>query len=208
MLTGVVLSRHDAYPSPTVQIAVTTMSSMKAVWCSLLLVLAFLLGGCASMSENECLTADWESVGYRDGSQGHGPGRISDHQEACAEHGVRADSQLYEEGRARGLEIFCTGRNGVRLGRQGYSYSGACPLSLEGEFTRGYDVGRELHDADAHMQQLQSEIQRVQTELQRKEPPLSEKERDYLIYRLRDMEREYGRAESDLRNLERRSRDF
>lgn len=33
---------------------------------SALLALALLLGGCAVMSENECRTADWYQVGYRD----------------------------------------------------------------------------------------------------------------------------------------------
>jgi Protein of unknown function (DUF2799) len=166
------------------------------------------LSGCASLSENECQTADWESIGYRDGSRGHDAGRIADHAEACAEYHIKADRELYEEGRQRGLELFCTGANGLRVGRQGSSYSGACPLSLEAEFVRGYELGRELHDLDAHMQQLQSEIQRVQAELRREDPPLGDRERDALLYRLRDLEREYGRSESDLRMLEGRAREF
>jgi hypothetical protein len=134
-------------------------------------------------------------------------GRIASHLEACSEYGIRADEQHYEEGRQRGRELFCTGHNGLRLGRQGYSYAGVCPLSMEGAFMRGYQLGRELHDIDAHMQQLQSEIAHVQAELRREEPPLSSKERDYLLYRLRDLEREYGRSEADLRIAESRARD-
>jgi len=34
---------------------------------SLLLLVILALGGCASLSENECRTADWESIGYIDG---------------------------------------------------------------------------------------------------------------------------------------------
>lgn len=173
----------------------------------LLLSLAAMLTGCASLSQNECLTADWESIGYQDGSRGYDAGRIAKHAEACAKHGIKADSQQYEEGRIRGLELFCTDANGLRLGRQGYSYSGVCPLSLEAGFSRGYEIGRQMHDVDVHMQELRGEIERVQAELRREKPPLSERDRDYLLYRLRDLEREYGRSEAELRQIERRSRE-
>ena len=29
-----------------------------------------LLGGCATMSEQECLVSDWRAIGYEDGVQG------------------------------------------------------------------------------------------------------------------------------------------
>lgn len=167
-----------------------------------------IVGGCASLSENECLTADWESIGYRDGSRGYDAGRIGTHGEACAEHGIKADRQLYEEGRLRGLELFCTGENGVRLGRQGYSYSGVCPLSMEGTFMRGFQFGRELRNIDMRMQELRAEVYKVQAELKREEPPLADRDRDYLLHRLRDLEREYGRMEAELRMAETRARDF
>jgi hypothetical protein len=169
---------------------------------------ALLLSGCASLSEGQCRTADWESIGYRDGTQGYDAARLGAHTKACGEYGIRADQQLYEQGRLHGLEQFCTGYNGMRLGRSGYSYSGVCPLSLQGDFMRGYEMGRELHAMDARMQQNQSEVQRVQTELKREEPPLSDKDRDYLLYRLRELEREYGRYQVDLRDMETRALQF
>jgi hypothetical protein len=171
-------------------------------------LIALLLGGCASMSEKECRTADWESVGYVDGTRGYNSGRIADHSEACAKVGVTPDRKLYEEGRNRGLEEFCTPRTGLRVGQQGGSYSGVCPLDLEPGFMRGYDVGRDLHDIQYRMDQLRSESQNIQSRLQQKDPALSDYERNQLIYRLRDVEREYGRAESEYRMVERHARDF
>lgn len=166
------------------------------------------LGGCATLSENECRGADWESIGYRDGSRGYNAGRIADHGEACSEYSISPDRDGYEAGRARGLELFCTVRNGVQYGREGSGYSGACPADLEPDFLEGYDLGRRMHELDQHLSQLQNEIQQVQKELRRKEPPLSDSDRDRLLYRLRDLEREYGRSESDLRRVEMRSRNF
>jgi hypothetical protein len=103
------------------------------------------------------MTAAWESIGYQDGSRGYDAGRIANHSEAFA---IKPGRALYDEGRARGLEIFCTGRNGVRMGRQGASYNGVCPRSLEPTFLQGYDFGRSMHDIDAHMNELRNEIQR------------------------------------------------
>lgn len=169
---------------------------------------ALLLGGCASLSEGECRTADWESIGYQDGSRGYDASRLGAHSEACAEYGLKADHQEYETGRLRGLELFCTGYNGMRLGRSGYSYSGVCPLSLQGDFMRGFQMGRELHAMDERMQQNQAEVQRVQAELKREEPPLSDKDRDYLLYRLRELERAYGRYQTELRDMESQALEF
>jgi hypothetical protein len=172
------------------------------------LLLTLALSGCTTLSENECLTADWESIGYSDGSRGYNSGRIGNHTEACQEHGVTPDSKEYEAGRQRGLETYCTARNGLRVGQQGNVYSGACPSELESSFLRGYDVGRDMTEVEARMQRLRAEMQDAQLQLRRKEPPLSERERDYLIYRLRDLEREFGRYEFQLRNLEREARSL
>lgn len=169
------------------------------------LLSALVLGGCTTLSQNECLTADWESIGYIDGSKGYRSGRIADHTEACAKVGITPDEKLYEEGRGRGLEIFCTARNGLRFGEQGSSYAGVCPVDLEPAFLHGYDVGRNLHDLKEHMSQLQSEVQRTQAQLRSKDAPLNDYERNQLIYRLRDLEREYGRAEADYRRMERQA---
>lgn len=172
------------------------------------LVQALALTGCASLSENQCRTADWESIGYLDGTRGYNSGRIGEHSEACAKIGITPDRKLYEEGRVRGLEEFCTGRNGVRIGEQGGSYNGVCPVTTEDAFLRGYNAGKDLHDLKDHMERVQSQVQDTQARLRQKQPPLSDYERDQLIYRLRDLERAYGRAESDYRRAERRAREF
>jgi len=179
---------------------------LPAPFASILAVLV--LGGCSSLSEKECQTADWESIGYIDGTRGYNSGRIADHTEACAKVNIKPDPKLYEEGRNRGLEEYCTPRNGLRVGEQGGSYNGVCPVMLEDAFRRGYEAGRDMHDIKDHMSRLQSSIQDVQARLRVKEPPLSDYERDQLIYRLRDLEREYGRAESNLRLVERRARNL
>lgn len=174
---------------------------------ALLLALSTLhLSGCATLSESECRSADWYAIGYRDGSNGYDAGRLQSHAEACAEYGIETDRDEYEVGRFRGLELFCTARRGLEVGRQGSSYSGVCPADIEPAFLDGYDLGRRLYDLDQSLARLQQDIDRTQQALDQKDPPLKDSERDRLIYRLRDLEREYGRTEADLRSLEMRGR--
>lgn len=184
--------------------------TMKHIAANHVVALAFaaVLAGCSSLSEKECLTADWESVGYRDGSRGYDAGRVADHGEACAEVDVKPDRAQYEAGRVRGLEFFCTGSNGVRIGRQGGSYAGVCPADLEPGFLRGYDIGRNLNDYDQHMSRLRTNIEAISRELRREEPPLGDKERDSLLYQLRTLEREFGRMQAEANQLEREARQF
>ena len=46
------------------------------------------LSGCATMSGDECLTSDWNAIGYEDGARGYTADRIGKHRKACAKHGV------------------------------------------------------------------------------------------------------------------------
>lgn len=49
----------------------------------------FLLSGCAKMmNENECIAADWQTIGFLDGSAGRRENFLERRVEACAEFGV------------------------------------------------------------------------------------------------------------------------
>jgi len=41
-----------------------------------------ILSGCTTMSEGECLTADWYEQGYRDGRQGYPASRVINHRDS------------------------------------------------------------------------------------------------------------------------------
>ena len=182
--------------------------TMKTVLIVVLSWVALQLTGCATLSENECRSADWQAIGYRDGANGYDAGRLASHTEACAEYGIDPDRREYETGRFRGLEIFCTAQKGVQVGRQGGGYSGVCPVDIEPAFLDGYDLGRRMYEIDQYLSRLRQDIDQTQIALDQKDPPLKDSERDRLIYRLRDLERDYGRSESDLRQLEMRGRRF
>ena len=117
-----------------------------------------LAGSCASLSEDQCLAGTWDGIGYGDGSNGHGTGRLGDHMKACEKYGVVPDQTVYMTGRARGLTVYCQPGRGFQVGRRGDSYGGVCPASLEGPFLGGYNDGRVVWDAQQRYDRAQSAI--------------------------------------------------
>ena len=138
----------------------------------LIALAALLLGGCASIGEDECLAMDWRTVGYEDGATGMGIERLTWRRQACAKYGVTPDLDAYRAGRAEGLLEFCVRENGFRVGAAGRSYSGACPAPLAEEFLTAYEDGRQLwrlqrqlDDAVAGIAARRAEIERIDQSL-------------------------------------------
>ena len=66
------------------------------------------MSGCATMNEQECLSADWESVGYADGREARESTRLNKHRAACIDHGITADRNAYDRGYEKGIRTFCS----------------------------------------------------------------------------------------------------
>jgi hypothetical protein len=109
------------------------------------LALTATLSGCASLSEDDCLTADWAVMGEADGQQGLPVSEINRYRRQCAQYGVVPDTQAYLEARERGLALFCTHDNGYAQGRSGAGHRLVCPAAVEPDFRRGYDLGRAVY---------------------------------------------------------------
>ena len=63
------------------------------------LALCATLGGCASLSKDECLNADWQDIGVRDGANGQPEEYLIQHSTACAKVGVTPDRTRWLAGR-------------------------------------------------------------------------------------------------------------
>jgi Protein of unknown function (DUF2799) len=125
------------------------------------------LSGCATVSKSECQTGDWYDIGVRDGANGYGEERFLENAQACAKHGVTADRERWLDGRMRGLERYCTPRNGFDVGARNNAYAGVCGHPGEEEFLRGYNLGRELADARGRLAHWNGEIHDIQERLDR-----------------------------------------
>lgn len=142
--------------------------------------LALVLQGCASMSRNECMTADWYTIGYESGIRGQRESQVSEHRKACAEHGVTPNLARYLEGREAGMQKFCEPGNGYRLGRAGTGYAGVCPSRVEGDFLRSYRAGRELYDMQLNINRLGRRIKTKQAELKNVDDNIADKQAELI----------------------------
>jgi hypothetical protein len=174
------------------------------------LVFAALLGlcGCASLSEKDCRGGDWYAIGLRDGAAGRTEDYIGEHSTACQRFGVAPDHERWLEGRERGLEQFCTVRNGYRIGEVGGRYDDVCFAAAELEFRRGYELGLRMNQVRSRLERIENEIRVIELQLARKAEEITEAERERLRWRLRELEYERSHVRSDHDDLERRGRSL
>jgi hypothetical protein len=117
------------------------------------------------MSKDECLAVDWRTIGYEDGVEGRPGDHIAEHRKACAKYGVRADLDMYQQGRSQGLREFCQPVNGYRIGVRGGTYYGVCPAELERPFLSAFDSGHQLYVLSARVSNVQAELDSKRREL-------------------------------------------
>ena len=181
----------------------------------IMLVISVLISGCQSMSEDECLMANWEAVGYEDGSNGLPAGDIGRHREACARYSVVPNLERYQRGRTEGLKMFCQPTRGFLHGRSGAVYGGVCPRNLEEGFRAGYKDGKRIGDGERHLANLQSklaglerryeEVVSILDDSRREERVISDEptrdERAFLLGRAKDLRKEKEQLEENIRHL-------
>lgn len=179
------------------------MNGIRLLRLCTVLGIATLLASCASMSEEECLTADWHDQGYRDGRDGQPVARIEAHREACAKVAVVPDLADYKVGRTKGVLEYCTTKNALREGRRGASYRNACPVELEGRFLDHYRAGRRVYEAEQRVNSLDSRSRNLQRQLEKEK---DDGKRKRLRQDLRELDRSLRHARNDVHEAERRLR--
>jgi hypothetical protein len=125
---------------------------------TILLVACAMLAGCATMSPEECLQANWEEVGYNDGAAGYPVSRSAEHREACAETGVSVDFELYRHGYSLGLPYYCTRENGFENGDHGGEYAAQCVSDKFPDYALGYSEGLEVFALKRELRELEGRI--------------------------------------------------
>jgi hypothetical protein len=152
------------------------------------------LGGCATLSESECRTADWGRLGRQDGASGYTESRLAEHAEACNKIGILPNATAWRAGWDQGVQSYCTPAVGWREGLAGRSYNGVCR-------TRGDEAGfLHAHQAGSEIHRLQNRIEQNSQELRRLEGQLRSSPNDEARRRLRDRMRDLDREQSHLRN--------
>lgn len=160
------------------------------VWVVLILGLS----GCASLSEDECRTADWGRLGQQDGANGYAESRIASHAEACNKIGILPNATAWRAGWDQGLQTYCTPAVGWREGLAGRGYNGVCRTrGTEEGFLQAYQAGSDIH-------RLQNLIEQNSSQLRQLEGQLRSATNDETRRRLRGLMREIDWEQSRLRS--------
>lgn len=192
-------------------------SALGMLVLPLLLVTLLVLSACASISEEECLAADWYSIGVEDGAKGEPMSRIGAYRKDCAEVGVSPDATKYGEGRTVGLQSFCTYDRGYDEGKKNSGRTSVCPPGqMQGEFMQGYNAGHYIYEVKQNIRGLEREIGAIREETAKIRfdldaghriaadglvVPISKYERDAMYERLLGLGKEEGRLEGEISAL-------
>ncbi|MDJ0905482.1 MAG: DUF2799 domain-containing protein [Woeseiaceae bacterium] len=187
---------------------------MNSKFLNIVLVLALAgLSGCASMSADECLTVDWATIGFEDGSRGYTADRLGTHRKACAKHGVAADLAAYQRGHAQGIEAFCQPGRGFNFGVNGGGYRGVCPAHLEQEFLEAYSAGHKLYSLRSSLNTANSLIHSKEAEIDSAEKRIAaaqlemisdestSEQRVQLLVELKELAERVGELEAEIKQL-------
>lgn len=158
-----------------------------------------LLSACATLSEEECVTSDWRTLGESDGANGRPVNFVAQHQAACSKHGIEPDLSAWRSGWDVGIASFCTPENGARIGARGGSYQNSCPLDLKEGFEEPYRAHKRVYDADRRVDDLRGRIDRLRDEIDTLDDEKAERGKRRELRRLRD---DLWDAEDDLRRAE------
>ena len=184
---------------------------MKIRIAGLVSIIALLgLGGCASMSADECAMSDWRTIGFEDGALGYTADRLGSHRKACAKHGVAPDFEAYQAGWREGVRRFCQPSRGFNLGASGARYNGICPSDMEPDFVDAYNTGHKLYNLRANVSKANSQIAARNAALERNEKRIREVEaaliardtsaedRVLLLVELKELSEETGKIEAEI----------
>ncbi|MDJ0612111.1 MAG: DUF2799 domain-containing protein [Rhizobiaceae bacterium] len=177
-----------------------------------------MLAACQTLSKEECVAADWRVIGEQDGAQGHDPqSRFGRHVQACEKAGIIPDQTLWNAGYQVGVRRFCTPTNGLAHGQRGGSYNNICPADQAGLFDEGYRLGFREHAKRREIDSLSSQIRSARFSSDQRRKEISEGKIDQIEgeriireneFRINGFNREIGRKEIELEQIQREVEDF
>ncbi len=156
-----------------------------------------MLGGCATIPEDQCGKVDWYELGIMDGRAGYAADRLERHREACAGVKIVPDEQRYGQGRRVGLADYCRPENAVREGLAGHAYRDVC----NDPFKRIYQAAYDVHSLKSRIDSNLDEVSRKEYELREKKS--SDSRAKELRSEIRELDRRRESLRDDLFNAER-----
>jgi hypothetical protein len=123
-------------------------------------------GGGATVSQNQCIASDWQTLGYRDGVNGIRSSQLLAHQDACVKHGIIPDRTGYMAGWNTGVHEYCQPNNAFEIGELGSGHNNVCPGEMQSTFTTAYRNGRKLYLARNELANLERSVNHMEQRLE------------------------------------------
>jgi hypothetical protein len=169
-----------------------------AMRCIFVMAVCFgLLGGCATIPEDQCAKIDWYDLGVKDGRAGQAADRLVRHRDACAGVKVVPDEKRYLQGRPVGLAEYCRLDNAQREGLAGRPYADVCDAAFKRVYQAAYAVASLKRRVNSNL----DEISRKETEL--RDQKTSDSKRNQLRSEIRDLDRRRESLRDELFSAER-----
>lgn len=180
---------------------------MNRSLCTLLAAAALMMTGCASLSKKECLAADWQDVGIRDGASGRPEEYLIQHSTACAKVGVTPDRERWLRGREQGLDRFCVPHRAYQTGESGGGFDvGICRNYDQDRLVNAYERGRDVYHLGGELGAIDTEMREIHAALEKE--GVEKKERERLAFRLGVLTMQRVDALRALEDARQRARDL
>lgn len=115
--------------------------------------------GCSIMSVEECKTANWESVGEKDGALGKQT-QLAKYDKACQKAEISPVQTSYEKGYRKGLQYYCQPQKIFTLALKGQGRYDVCPLEQQQGLTNYYNVAHRYYSAKIDYENTKAQYNR------------------------------------------------
>ena len=173
----------------------------------LLLGSIVMLNGCAIMSKNECLSANWGLIGQNDGYNGNGS-FMQKRAQACMKHNSILDTEAYTAGYKKGLKNYCNPQTIFDYALQGRGTYQSCPMEMQNNLRPYYNVANKFYHANKNLKSIEDTIASAKSNMYNSD--LKEESRKYYRERyneasnkLGQVQREYNLAEREILQFKR-----
>lgn len=123
-----------------------------------------LLSSCATLTKEECMVGNWQTIGYNDGVAGYYSDRLASHTKACAKASVAPDYQAWERGRQQGLKQYCTVSNAYNIGKRGRTLNSVCPAAMANTLQKVNQQGKEYYTLSSKLEDDRRLLEKYQSE--------------------------------------------
>ncbi|TCM67529.1 uncharacterized protein DUF2799 [Acinetobacter calcoaceticus] len=173
----------------------------------LLLSSVSLMQGCAIMSKNECLSANWNLIGQNDGFNGNGS-LMQKRAQACIKHKTVLDNEAYVQGYKKGLKNYCNPQTIFDYALQGRGTYQSCPMELQNNLRPYYNAANSFYIANKNLVALEDTMANAKSKMYdydlKAETRKNYREKyDNAENKLGQAKREYNIAERDLKEFKR-----